>query len=30
MSLQKKTLIKENNKHLIHMYDITSYPSIVS
>ena len=25
----KKTLIKENNNHLIHMYDIVSYPSIV-
>ena len=25
----KKTLINENNKHLVHMYDITSYPSIV-
>ena len=25
----KKTLINDNNKHLVHMYDITSYPSLV-
>lgn len=25
----KKTLINDNNKHLVHMYDITSYPSLI-
>lgn len=25
----KKTLINDNNKHLVYMYDITSYPSLI-